>query len=155
MKCIVCETEGAQQRFGKDSARFDCRNCGSVLLCGTAEATIETKFNEKPLRRSLMSHTLRKMQEPDDTHLRVITDKEDDLPTFWRNERLPTPQQQEDSLILWIGDNQETSSTAASIDRSALAAWIGLPISLPNDSAEWAWLNSKLKEEKLYEVADV
>src|SRR5262249_34538484 len=99
MKCIVCETEGAQRRFGNDSARFDCRRCGSFLLSGPAEATIETKFNEKPLRRSLMSHTLRKMQEPDDTHLRVITDKEDDLPTFWRNERLPTPQQQEDSLV--------------------------------------------------------
>src|SRR5262249_23874161 len=155
MKCIVCETEGAQRRFGNDSARFDCRRCGSFVLSGSAEATIETKFNEKPLRRSLMSHTLRKMQKPGDKHLRVITNDDEDLPTFWRDERLPTPQQQADNLILWIGENQETSSKAASVDRSVLAAWIGLPISLPNDSAEWAWLNSQLKDEQLYDAADI
>jgi hypothetical protein len=93
------------------------------------------------------------MQLPDDKHLRQITDAE--LPTFWRNERLPTPQQQADSLILWIGDNQETHFNPASIDRSAIAAWIGLPISLPNDSNGWVWLHSQLKEEQLYEAADV
>jgi hypothetical protein len=154
MQCIVCGTEDAERAPGGD-ARFNCHRCGSFILSGTLEATIETKFNEKPLRRSLMSHTLRRMQQPRNKHLRVITDNEDDLPTFWRDERLPTPQQQADNLILWIGDNQETSSKAASVDRSELAAWIGLPISLPKDSSEWAWLNSQLKEEQLYEVGDI
>src|SRR5882757_4649575 len=102
-----------------------------------------------------MSHTIRRMQKPDDKHLRVIKDQEDDLPTFWRDERLPTPQQQADNLILWIGKNQETSSKAARVDRSELAAWIGLPISLPKDTPEWAWLNSQLKEEQLHEVGDI
>jgi hypothetical protein len=154
MQCIVCGTEDAERAPGGD-ARFDCRRCGSFILSGTLVATIETKFNEKPLRRSLMSHTIRRMQKPDDKHLRVIKDQEDDLPTFWRDERLPTPQQQADNLILWIGKNQETSSKAARVDRSELAAWIGLPISLPKDSPEWAWLNSQLKEEQLYEVGDI
>jgi hypothetical protein len=89
------------------------------------------------------------MQQPGDKHLRVITD--DELPTFWRSERLPTPQQQADDLVLWIGENQETSSTAAIVDQSALAAWIGLPISTPSDLDEWAWLDSQLKEQHLYE----
>ena len=88
------------------------------------------------------------MQQPDDRHLRVITGGE--LPTFWRSERLPTPQQQANNLILWIGDNQETAFTPARIDRSAIAAWIGLPISLPNDSSGWVWLHSQLQEEQLY-----
>jgi hypothetical protein len=83
------------------------------------------------------------MQLPDNKHLRQITDAE---------LRLPTPQQQADSLILWIGDNQETHFNPASIDRSAIAAWIGLPISLPNDSNGWVWLHSQLKEEQLYEA---
>jgi hypothetical protein len=150
--CPVCEIKDAKQDLGGGFTRFDCRRCGSFILSGTVVATIETKFNEKPLRRSLMSHTIRQMQKPDDKHLRVI--KESDLPTFWRDERLPMPQQQADNLILWIGKNQETSSRAARVDRSELAAWIGLPISHPNDSAEWAWLNSQLKGHKLYEVGD-
>src|SRR5262245_44190105 len=152
-KCIVCETEGAELRLINGCPRFDCRRCGSFVLSPTAEATIETKFNEKPLRRSLMSHTLRRMQQADDKHLRIITDN--DLPTFWRDERLPTPQQQADSLILWIGDNQETPLRSSFIDRSALAAWIGLQISLPHDSAGWAWLNTELQKGQLYEAADV
>jgi nucleoside 2-deoxyribosyltransferase len=90
------------------------------------------------------------MQQPDDKHLRVITDN--DLPTFWRDERLPTPRHQANNLILWIGRNQETHFKPASIDRSALAAWIGLPISLPNDSTGWVWLHSQLNDEKLYEA---
>jgi hypothetical protein len=155
MRCPVCETEDVKREPGSDIARFDCRRCGSFVLSGSAESAIEAKLNEKPLRRSLMSHALRKNHRSDGKHLRKITSNEDDLPTFWREERLPTPQQQADNLILWIGKNQGTSSKAATVDRSELAAWIGLPISLPNDSAEWAWLNSQLKDEQLYEAADI
>jgi hypothetical protein len=129
--------------------RFNCRRCGSFVLSGTAAATLEQRLNEKPLRRSLMSHTLRRMQQPDGKHLRVITDN--DLPTFWRNERLPTPQQQADSLILWIGDNQHTPFESVGIATSALAAWIGLQISLPNDSGGFGWLHSQLEQERFYE----
>jgi hypothetical protein len=82
---------------------------------------------------------------------------DEELSAFWRDERLPTPQQQADNLILLIGDNQETSSKDYRINRSELAARIGLPISSPHesDSAEWAWLNSQLKEEQLYDLADL
>ena len=129
MRCLVCVTEDVKREARRgDFARFDCRRCGSFVLSGTAEPTLETKLNEIPLRRSLISHTLRRMQQADDKHLRVIPRY--DLPTFWRNETLPTPQQQADNLILWIGDNQQTSFATTRIDRSAIAAWIGLPISL-------------------------
>jgi hypothetical protein len=154
MQCIVCGTEDAERATGGD-ARFNCRRCGSFVLSGTAERTIETKLDEKPLRRSLMSHTLRRMQRADDKHLRVITN--DELHTFWRNERLPMPQQQADNLILWIGDNQETSFEATNIDRSAIAAWIGLPITRDNapagdDAPGWAWLNTQLEPKRFYAV---
>jgi hypothetical protein len=154
MQCIVCETEDAQL-LGRVNgcARFGCRRCGSFVLGGSAEVTVETRLDEKPLlrllRRSLMSHTLRRMQQPGDKYLRVITD--DELPTFWRGERLPTPQQQADNLILWIGDNQETSFATASIDRSAIAAWIGLPIT-SDDVPGWKWLNTQLEPKQFYEL---
>jgi hypothetical protein len=147
--CIVCETQGAKVLRVGDSVRFECRRCGSFVLSGTAEQTLETRLSEKPLRRSLlrrslMSHTLRRMQQADDKRLRVITDN--DLPTFWRDERLPTPQKQADNLILWIGDNQETVFQPASIDRSRIAAWIGLPISARDDFDGWVWLHGEFRK---------
>jgi hypothetical protein len=157
MQCIVCETEDAKL-LGRlnDCARFDCRRCGLFVLGGSADVTLETRLNEKPplrlLRRSLMSHTLRRMQQPGNKPLRVITDEE--LPTFWRSERLPTPQQQADNLILWIGDNQETSFATASMDRSAIAAWIGLHIT-PDDVLGWKWLNTQLEPKRFYELNTV
>jgi hypothetical protein len=36
---------------------------------------------------------------------------------------------------------------------AALAATVGLPISKHDDSASFAWLNSQLEPEKLYELA--
>lgn len=151
MPCIVCLTEDAKRSPGAgDFARFDCPRCGSFALSGTAERTLETRLSEKPFRRSLMSYTLRRMQQANDKHLRIIPDY--DLPTFWRNETLPSPQQQADNLILWIGDNQETSFATTRIDRSAIAAWIGISISLPANSTGWVWLNSQLEPKHLYEA---
>jgi hypothetical protein len=98
-----------------------------------------------------MSHAIRRMQRGGDRVLKPIDSYE--LATFWRNESLPTPQQQVDSLILWIGDNQETAFSVASIERPAIAAWIGLAISRPDDATGWVWLNDELKEQQLYYVA--
>jgi hypothetical protein len=120
-------------------------------MTGSAEAELPRKLNERPLRRSLMSHAIRRMQRGGDRVLKPIDSYE--LATFWRNESLPTPQQQVDSLILWIGDNQETAFSVASIERPAIAAWIGLAISRPDDATGWVWLNDELKEQQLYYVA--
>jgi hypothetical protein len=109
MSCIVCLTPNARRQPGAgDFARFDCPRCGSFALSGTAESALEGLLAEVPLRRSLMSHTLRRMQLPNDKHIRIINS--DDLPTFWNQGRLPTPLQQADNFILWIGDNQDTPS---------------------------------------------
>ena len=102
-KCIVYNTPNASRQQGAgDFVRFDCLRCGSFALAGSAESVLERLLAEMPLRRSLMSHTLRRMQRRDQKHLRIITS--DDLPTFWREERLPSPLEQADNLILWIGE---------------------------------------------------
>ena len=147
--CIVCEIQGANSSEPKvgDWTRFNCPRCGEFVLNQSAESVLEGLLAGNQIRRSLMSHALRKMHGKS---LRKIAASE--LPDFWRNERLPTPRQQANDLILWIGDNQETHFKSASTDRSAIAAWIGLPISLPNDSTGWVWLHSQLNDEKLYEA---
>jgi hypothetical protein len=106
-------------------------------------------LSEVPIRRSLMSHTLRRMQRPENSRLHTITT--DDLPSFWTQE-LPTPPQQADALIVWIGDHQATPADLVDIRRSELAATIGLHISGHEDSGGFSWLNSQLEPKKLYEL---
>jgi hypothetical protein len=146
--CIVCKTPNTVRQPGDGFARYDCLRCGLFDLSGNAEQILEPSLIEVPRRRSLMSHTLRRMQLPNDQHLRII--KTGDLPTFWRDERLPTPLQQADNLILWVGDTLETPAQSVLITTAAVAATIGIAISNDGDSSSSAWLNSQLLPKGLY-----
>src|SRR6266852_7240076 len=146
--CIVCNTLNARQLPGPDLTRWDCLRCGSFALSGTAESILEGRLCEVPLRRSLMSWALRRMQRTDNAHLHVITS--DEVSSFWREERLPNPQQLGDSLILWIGDHQPMPMRAANASRTEIAAWIGLPITSPDDAEGMAWLLDQLRPKKLF-----
>ncbi len=95
-----------------------------------------------------MSHTLRRMQQPNDRRLRIISS--DDLPTFWRDARLPTPLQQADNFILWVGDNQATPFIWAEATAPVIAATIGMAISPGGDSQGWGWLHNQLEPKGLY-----
>src|SRR5262249_38015772 len=123
LNCPVCNTPNATRQAGVgDFARFDCPRCGSFALGGSADSELGRLLAEMPLRRSLMSHALRRMQRPGSQRLHVITS--DELPTYWREKRLPTPLEQADNLILWIGDNQATPATWLDVPLSVLAATI-------------------------------
>jgi TIR domain len=148
--CIVCESPATQNVGSGDVVRYDCPRCGAFVLSGTAEAALPSMLAEVPLRRSLMSHTLRRSQQPGNSRLGTITT--DDLPSFWSQGHLPTPGQQTDSLIVWAGDHQQTPSDFVEIHRPALAATIGLHITGHDDAHGFAWLNSQLEPKKLYEL---
>ena len=152
--CIVCRTPNATTepgaaRGGPSFFRYDCPRCGSFVLSENAGFDLEGQLEQVPLRRSLMSHTLRRMQRPDNSHLHIIT--KDELPTFWREERLPTPLQQVDNLIVWVGDNQAAPSIWAETTVPAIAATIGIAISLEqNDSGALGWVHSQILKQGLY-----
>jgi nucleoside 2-deoxyribosyltransferase len=149
--CMVCKTPNAKRNGGEGFTRFDCERCGSFLLSGSPESVVEGLLDEVPLRRSLMSHTLRRMQLPNDKHLRVI--EESELASFWREDRLPTPLEQADNLILLIGSLQETPSAWARVTPSVIAATIGIAISPSGgDPQGWSWLNSQLEPRNLYKL---
>ena len=148
--CIVCNNPRATKREEADVARFNCPRCGSFALSGTAAGLLEQRLAEVPLRRSLMSHALRRMQRPDQKHLRTIRD--DELPTFWSEGRLPSPLEQADNLILLIGDRQPTPSDWVDVTQSEIAAMIGIAVPPDgNDAIGFAWLNSQLEAKNLYE----
>jgi len=150
--CIVCNTPNVRSQPGADIVRFDCDRCGSFVLGGTAEAVLPRQLDEVPLRRSLMSHTLRRMQQPSGAHLRVIGTS--DLASFWREDRLPTPQQQVDALISWAGDSQPATFEFAEISVPALAALIGLQIAPRGDGGGLGWLFDQLKRRDLFRNED-
>jgi hypothetical protein len=153
--CIVCQTPnatcqpGISAPGGPNFFRYDCPRCGSFVLAENAGLVLEGQLEQVPLRRSLMSHTLRRMQRPNNSHLHIIT--KDELPTFWREERLPTPPQQVDNLILWVGDNQAAPSIWAETTVPAVAATIGIAISPErNDSGALGWVHSQILKQGLY-----
>jgi hypothetical protein len=150
--CIVCNTPNVKRQQGADIALFDCDRCGSFVLSGTSEQVLPHQLDEAPLRRSLMSHTLRRMQRPDQKHRHKI--ESDELPSFWRQDRLPTPQQQSDNLILWMGDNQPAPFEYAESSPTSLAAYLGLQISGSGDSGGLGWLFSQLEEKKFFRHID-
>jgi hypothetical protein len=150
MLCIVCNTLEAQRERTGDAVFYTCDRCGTFELTGSAEQTLPHELNAAPLRRALMSYALRRMQKPNNQHLKVISTY--DLASFWQNRRLPTPQEQADSLILWIGDSQPSPEDAAEIKNAAIAAWIGANLPRPGNPSEagMLWLDEQLKEKDLY-----
>jgi len=48
---------------------------------------------------------------------------------------LPTPAEQADSLILWLGDHQPSPAQDKEISETEVSAWIGTPIT-PNGQNE-------------------
>jgi hypothetical protein len=149
-ECPVCGIEGAAFTHKPDGTKWACVRCGKFALAGTVEAILPHKFEENALRRSLMSHALRVMQKTG-VDRKVITTL--DLPGFWRDEKLPSPRQQADALILWIGDNQTTQLEAAETPVQAIAAHIGLPLSPAGDRFGMSWLHEQVADQRLFQVS--
>jgi hypothetical protein len=122
--CIVCQTPNCTESggLGLGSVLFQCQRCGDFVLGGSVDRTIEHELKQEPYRAALMSHTLRRAFRPG-TPVGPITTYA--MPSYWAAGRLPTPQEQADSLILWIGDNQSAPSARAEASEVMLDAWIG------------------------------
>jgi hypothetical protein len=77
-----------------------------------------------------------------------------ELPTFWKQERLPTPQEQANYLILWIGDNQRSAFEWAEATNNLIATTVGTALDSSEDSQAWGWLHSQLRPKELYRIKD-
>jgi hypothetical protein len=97
------------------------------------------------INRSVLSHVIRDSQR--DKPWLIF---EEDLPGFRNLGSPPTPREQVENLILWIGDNQKSPEEWTSDAKEALAATVGSPISL-NEGA-FDWLINEVKEECWFSV---
>lgn len=79
----------------------------------------------------------------------VLFEKE--LTTFGLNDPLPTPAEQADRLILWIGDHQPSPGEYAISSTSAVSAWIGTVITSPQLRAGISWLLTQREMKELFD----
>lgn len=68
---------------------------------------------------------------------------------------LPSPAEQADSLILWLGDHQPSPGCALQIDELELSAWVGAAITPNWGNEELTWLLRQPQLETLMEQATV
>ena len=126
---------------GRDATQFMCVRCGQFALTGAALAILPGQIDARPNRRALMSHKLRRMYEPQ--HKVVWVDSTFD--PFWIEDRLPSPQQQADYLILKIGDTlvERAPSEQVLTGIASISAWIGTGVH-QNSSEGLHWLLQEL-----------
>lgn len=121
------------------SPSYNCPRCGKFTLCGTLANGLPNSYLTLR-RRAVMSHRLRSKQQRGRGPVLVF---ENELPAFRLDDPLPTPAEQADILILWIGDQQPSPGEYAKLPGSELSAWIGAAIT-PNDpSSTLTWLLSQ------------
>jgi hypothetical protein len=149
-ECIVCKNPNCTESGGRGlgSVRYQCPRCGDFILGGSADATIATELAKEPYRAALMSHTLRRACRPGEPVGPITTYS---MPSYWGAGRLPTPQEQADSLVLWIGDSQPSLSAWAITPEVTIDAWIGAALPRnPGGSDGLRWLVEQLEPERLF-----
>src|SRR5690349_11840388 len=137
-ECIVCGTPNTTMS-GSGNLETKCSRCGTFTLTGSAMTTLPSMVGTDIIRRSKMSHALRRAQASPGFSKTQIRDA--DLASYWALERLPDPVEAAQNLVLWLGEHQDFAHRYATPDRDMLAAQIGLPIE-PNggDATTFGWL---------------
>ena len=150
--CIVCGTQNATVRGSVNAPQTSCSRCGTFTVSGTAFTTLPAQLATDIVRRSKMSHALRRAQASAGFGSSIIKDV--DLPSYWSMERLPDPIEAARNLVLWLGENQDFAHHYATPDREMLAAQIGLPIDPHGGAASaFGWLFSMFEKRGWFRTA--
>jgi hypothetical protein len=135
---------------------FDCPRCGKwqavpPRLPHVGAETLNEHFGDDPRRaehrRSRLSHLLRRQQRDGAAIVPL-----GDLGSWGLDDPLPTPGQQIDSMVLWVGDRLRNYVDAIPVDGPALLAWVGAPITPDEPLAPLSWLLMRDQTKLLLEV---
>jgi len=86
-------------------------------------------------QRAVLSHRIRCQQRPDNKSVTIF---EADLSQLALDDPLPTPAEQIDRMIVWLGERQRSASHCVDTPLSELSAWIGASIT-GRSSADIEW----------------
>jgi hypothetical protein len=139
MQCPICEVAGSSRRQGSSKTdpnpqwNYDCPRCGRFVASDALIGGNLVDLSAK--QRAVLSYRLRRQQRAGSAPPSIL---KNDLPQV--DDPLPSPAEQADNLIVWIGDHQPSPAQQIEISDPEVSSWIGTAIT-PNYRDEGlAWL---------------
>jgi hypothetical protein len=105
---------------GASFLNFDCGNCGKYALAQDTVGVVEDRYKGKLIPCATVSHEISKRQGDG----RVMVDVE--LLETMSSTRLPTPADQMERLLLWMGDKLQAHGNSMDIDLDVIRARFGV-----------------------------
>jgi hypothetical protein len=150
VNCPVCEEAGSSRRQWLSKTdpnpqwNYDCPRCGQFVVSDSLIHGDVAALSAK--QRAVLSHRLRRQQRAGSAPPSIL---KNNLPQA--HDPLPTPAEQADNLILWIGDHQPSPAKYANVPVSELSAWIGAAITPNNPVTTLVWLLEQDEVKRLVE----
>lgn len=101
-RCPICERSCELLARSIDATCYECVRCGKFCLSGTVLAVVPNAFELDEKKRALISHAIQRMQTKNG---RLPVLDFDTIKRILEHEQLPTPFEQGNNLIVWLGDH--------------------------------------------------
>jgi hypothetical protein len=146
-QCAICGHKNVPPvSAATNAAGGACPRCGTYYLVDAASGRLNLLIEKRLIDRSILSHRIRRRFEADGKPI-FLTEANLDL--YVGDMQRPTPEEQIDNFILWIGRTQKTPQDCAAARIERLAAIVGVAISDVNGEPGFAWLMQQIEPEKL------
>jgi len=122
-KCPICLTpmqQPAQQISGGE--HIVCPRCGEYQITRRVKTVIQKQLESDHKARAVLSHAVRRMQEASPAPPLITDELANQL---LQSGSLPSPAQQAENLILWLGGNLVAPGETVELDSRPLTAIIG------------------------------
>ena len=144
-ECPICSSSVPTPRESMVFSGYDCPRCGrwgAPYDSGGITFTFARTFGdwdsaEGVRKRSRLSHILRCRQPSEKYHWAMLPS---DLAAWHLEEPLPSPSEQLDLLVLYVGENQPSPAELAVLKAPVISARIGAAITHPPSEAGLSWL---------------
>jgi hypothetical protein len=123
-KCPICENGNADcnKKTSGDYHIYDCPNCGKFKVSGSVLRNSESEsIGGDRVKASIISHTIRRQQRQG--FLPELSTYS--IESIIKNVSIPTPPQQADNFIIWLGNRIKDPGVFIPIEQDKIIAIIG------------------------------
>ncbi len=102
ISCVICDEKAEKQEsLGGETLTyyFDCTNCGKYAAPVEAYSMLSEEIRQDSIRRAAVSHEIFRRQQ--EGHVKLTCDNLSE----WASNDLPTPGEQIENIILWLGES--------------------------------------------------
>jgi hypothetical protein len=149
-RCPICLDISCRSRLDSDGfGHFDCPRCGLFVLSTRLAALLPPLTERGEVNRSALSYHMRRRWGGGDEPVRIDDEDLDAL----RRLRPPTPREQQENLLRWLGANQATPGQFLHSRKKPLSAIVGCHIAAQGHTeSELDWLVNQMKPFGLFEL---